>query len=136
MNEKVITMTNTRYQTRVDDLITHFWKNGYLTVSRKYGKFLPEPKPIGEYEVDAVGKLKKKFAVGILLSEEDLNNPKIYSKLNYLATRQTKYSNKQVTLFVGVPKGSLNKARVIVSGLENSVKKNIKLIGVDENKIS
>ena len=129
-------MADTRYQTRVDDLITHFWKNGYLTVSRKYGKFLPEPKPIGEYEVDAVGKLKKKFAVGILLTAEELNNPKIYSKLNYLATRQTKYSNKQVTLFVGVPKVLLNKARVIVSGLEDSVKRNIKLIGVDENKIS
>jgi len=128
-------MADTRYQARVDDLITHFWKNGYLTVSRKYGKFLPEPKPIGEYEVDAVGKLKKKFALGIVLTEEELNNPKIYSKLNYLATRQTKFSNKQVTLFVGVPQSMLNKARVVISGLEESVKRNIKLIGVDENKL-
>lgn len=128
-------MADTRYQARVDDLITHFWKNGYLTVSRKYGKFLPEPKPIGEYEVDAVGKLKKKFALGIVLTEEELNNPKIYSKLNYLATRQTKYSNKQITLFVGVPQSMLNKARVVVSGLEESVKRNIKLIGVDESKL-
>jgi len=129
-------MADTRYQARVDDLITHFWKNGYLTVSRKYGKFLPEPKPIGEYEVDAIGKLKKKFALGIVLTEEELNNPKIYSKLNYLATRQTKYSNKQITLFVGVPQDMLNKARVVVSGLEESVKRNIKLIGVDENKLT
>lgn len=129
-------MADTRYQARVDDLITHFWKNGYLTVSRKYGKFLPEPKPIGEYEVDAVGKLKKKFALGIVLNEEELNNPKIYSKLNYLATRQTKFSNKHITLFVGVPRNLLNKARVIVAGLEDSVKKNIKLIGVDESKMS
>lgn len=129
-------MADTRYQARVDDLITHFWKNGYLTVSRKYGKFLPEPKPIGEYEVDAVGKLKKKFALGIVLTEEELNNPKIYSKLNYLATRQTKYSNKQITLFVGVPQNMLNKARVVVSGLEESVKRNIKLIGVDESKLT
>lgn len=128
-------MADTRYQARVDDLITHFWKNGYLTVSRKYGKFLPEPKPIGEYEIDAVGKLKKKFALGIVLTEDELNNPKIYSKLNYLATRQTKFSNKQVTLFVGVPQSMLNKARLVVSGLEESVKRNIKLIGVDENKL-
>lgn len=129
-------MADTRYQARVDDLITHFWKNGYLTVSRKYGTFLPEPKPIGEYEVDAIGKLKKKFALGIVLTEEELNNPKIYSKLNYLASRQTKYSNKQITLFVGVPQNMLNKARVVVSGLEESVKRNIKLIGVDENKLT
>ena len=127
-------MANTRYQARVDDLITHFWKNGYLTVSRKYGKFLPEPKPIGQYDIDAVGKLKKKFALGIVLTEEELNNPKIYSKLNYLATRQTKFSNKQVTLFVGIPQNLLNKARVVVAGLEDSVKKNIKLIAINENK--
>ena len=129
-------MADTRYQARVDDLITHFWKNGYLTVSRKYGKFLPEPKPIGSYEIDAVGKLKKKFALGIVLTEEELNNPKIYSKLNYLATRQTKFSNKQVTLFVGVPQNLVNKARVVVAGLEDSVKKNIKLIAINENKLS
>lgn len=129
-------MADNRYQARVDDLITHFWKNGYLTVSRKYGKFLPEPKPIGQYEIDAVGKLKKKFALGIVLSEEELNNPQVYSKLNYPATRQTKYSNKHVTLFVGVPRTLLNKARLVVSGLEESVKKNIKLIGVDENVLN
>ena len=129
-------MANTRYQARVDDLITHFWKNGYLTVSRKYGKYLPEPKPVGDYEIDAVGKLKKKFAFGIVLTEEELNNPKVYSKLNYLATRQTKYSNKQVTLFVGVPTNLLNKAKLIVSGLDDSIKKNIKLIGINENKIN
>lgn len=128
--------TTTRYQARVDDLITHFWKNGYLTVSRKYGKFLPEPKPIGEYTIDAVGKLKKKFALGIVLTDEELNNPKIYSKLNYLATRQTKFSNRQVTLFVGVPKELMNKARVVVSGLEDSVKKNIKLIAINESKLN
>ena len=125
-------MANERYQERVDGLIDHFWKNGYLTVSRKYGKFLPEPKPIGEYEIDAVGKLKKKFALGLLLTEDDLNNPKLYNKLNFLATRHSKYSNKNVTLFVGVPNSLKNKARIIVSSLDEIAKKNIKIIGVDE----
>jgi hypothetical protein len=36
---------------RVDELITHFWRNGYLTLSRKFGKYLPDPKPIGGYSV-------------------------------------------------------------------------------------
>ena len=48
-------------QRKVDDLVSHFWKNGYLTLSRRFGKYLPEPSKIGDYEVDAIGKLKKNF---------------------------------------------------------------------------
>ena len=99
-------------QRNVDDLINHFWKNGYLTLSRRYGKYLPEPSKIGEYDVDAIGRLKKKYAIGVILSPEDLEDPKIYSKLEYLATRHTKFSNRKVKLFVGVPKELFNKVKL------------------------
>jgi hypothetical protein len=104
-------------QRKVDDLVDHFWKNGYLTLSRRFGTYLPEPSNVGMYEVDAIGKLKKKYAIGVTLSEEELNAPKIYSKLEYLATRHTKYTNKNVTLFVGVPKLLFNKVKLCVSNL-------------------
>ena len=41
---------------RVDYLIDHLWQHGYLTLSRKFGKYLPAPPRMGEYEVDAVAK--------------------------------------------------------------------------------
>lgn len=116
---------------KVDELIKHFWKNGYMTVSRKFGKYLPPPKPVGNYQVDAVGKYKKKYVLGVNLTEEELNSPNIYSKLEYLASRRTKFSNVKVTLFVGVPKRQIKKARAIVSTLNEESKKNIKLIPIN-----
>jgi hypothetical protein len=117
-------------QRKVDDLVNHFWKNGYLTLSRKFGTYLPKPSNVGEYEVDAIGKLKKKYAIGVTLSEEELNDPKVYRKLEFLATRQTKYSNKRVTLFVGVPKSLFNKVKLCLINLSSEAQKNIKIVPI------
>ncbi len=113
---------------RVDALIKYFWKSGYLTISRRFGTYLPEPKPVGKYNVDAIGKYKKKFVIGITLTPKELDDPKLFSKLDYLATRHTKYAHKKVTLFVGVPQNYLNKAKMIVSNFPEEVQKNIKLV--------
>jgi len=117
-------------QRKVDDLVSHFWKNGYLTLSRKFGTYLPNPGNVGKYEVDAIGKLKKKYAIGVTLNEEELNDPKIYTKLEYLATRHTKYSQKKVTLFVGVPKTLFNKVKLCINNLSADAKKNIRVVAI------
>jgi hypothetical protein len=117
-------------QSTVDELINHFWKNGYLTLSRKFGKYLPEPGNVGKYEVDAIGKLKKKYAIGVTLTAEELDDPKVYSKLEYLATRHTKFSNKRVTLFVGIPKPLFNKVKLCISNLSAIAQKNIKIVPI------
>ena len=123
-------------QRKVDDLVDHFWKNGYLTLSRKFGTYLPNPKNIGEYEVDAIGKLKKKYAIGLILSEDELNDPKVFAKLEYLATRYTKYTNKRVTLFVGVPKMLFNKIKLCISNLSEEAQKIIKVVAIsNENNL-
>ena len=122
-------------QQQVDDLISHFWRNGYLTLSRKYGKYLPEPRSVGQYNVDAIGKQRKKYAIGILLTEEELKNPKVFSKLEFLSTRHTKYTNKRVTLFVGVPKHLFNEVKKDIAKLSEEAKRSIKLVSIrDENK--
>lgn len=113
----------------VDALIEHFWQNGYLTLSRKFGTYLPAPKKVGEYEVDAVARYKQKIAIGISLTEEELNDPKIISKISFLSSRNSNNNNK-VTLFVGVPAESLSKAKIIISGLEEKIKKNIKVVPI------
>ena len=120
-------------QQRVDQLIQHFWKNGYLTLSRRFGTYLPEPKPLGSYQIDAVGKYKRKVVIGLILKDEELNDPRLVSKLNFLATRNTKFSNKRVTLFLGVPQEYRNKLTMIVKLLSEEAQKNIKIVTVNDN---
>ena len=127
-------MEDSFIQHRVDDLIKYFWKYGYLTISRKYGTYLPEPKRVGDYQVDAIGKQKKKYAIGIILLPDELDDPKIFAKLDFLATRNTKYSNRRVTLFLGVSSNLLNKAKLIISELSEEARKNIKLVGIPNEK--
>ncbi len=129
-------MDKIRYENRVDGLIQNFWKYGYMTLSRKFGTYLPEPSAIGKYQVDAIGKQKKKYAIGIILKEEELDDPKVYSKLEFLATRETKYSHRKVTLFVGVPLFLYDKAKLIVSNLSEEANKNIRLIKLPEKQFN
>lgn len=127
-------MKESIHQRKVDDLVNHFWRNGYLTLSRRFGKYLPEPTNVGNYSVDAIGKLKKKYAIGVTLSEEELNDPKIYTKLEFLATRHNKYSKRRVTLFIGVPKELFNKVKMCIKNLTLEAQKSIKVVAISNDR--
>lgn len=120
---------------RVDQLIQHFWKNGYLTLSRRFGTYLPAPKPVGQYEIDALGKYKKKVVIGIILKENEINDPKTISKIDFLATRQTRYSKKRVILYLGTPEQYLNKVRILVKSLSAETQKNIKIVPINDGAL-
>lgn len=119
---------NYEMREKVDELISHFWKNGYLTISRKYGKYLPEPKPIGGYSVDAIGKFKKKYVLGIILTEEDIKDPKTIAKLNFFATRKAKQKDVKIFIYLGVPAKLIYEATMLLDKLEPQAKQNIKII--------
>ena len=129
-------MTRVTNQDRVDALIKSFWKDGYLTLSRRFGTFLPEPKPMGEYSVDAVGKYKKKYAVGVVVKTEEFDDPKLISKIQYLASRYDRRSNAKVTLFIGVAKDDLVKMNLILKKIDPEFRKNMKVIVVPNGKIN
>jgi hypothetical protein len=129
-------MLQLKNENMVDTIIQSFWKYGYMTLSRRYGTYLPEPSKVGNYEVDAIGKQKKQYVIGITLSASELDDPGIYQKLKFLASRQNKYSRKNVKLFIAIPNNSLNKARMIISNLEDNIKKNIKLIPFEPTKFN
>jgi hypothetical protein len=113
---------------RVDSLIEHFWKNGFLTISRKHSKYLPKPSKIGEFEIDAVGKYNKKFILGLTLTKEDIENPNILRKIKFLANQKNKYSTKLVTLFLGVADILIPSAKKIISQLDEETQKQIKIV--------
>src|SRR5690606_7352211 len=115
----------------VDMLIEEFWRKGYLTLSRKYGTYLPEPNAIGGFEVDAIAKYKDNVAIGITFSDNDFNYPvMIKNKLAYLANRQSRGTNKKVQLFVGVSLLNLKNANTLLDELDSDTKKNIKLFQI------
>ena len=119
----------------VDTLVKNFWKLGYMTVKRKYGTYLPEPGKVGEFDIDIIARQEKDYAVGITLLEEELNNPKLLEKITFLATRRTKFSNREVQLFLGIPSKHYKKVKQLTDLLEDDVKKNIKLISITETNI-
>jgi hypothetical protein len=127
-----VVMTDINKQRCVDLLVEKFWKQGYLTVSRKYGTYLPEPSKVGNFEVDIIARYKKNYAIGITLTETDLKDPKMLEKLNYLATRQTKFTNKRVLLFVGVPNDLFKLAKELIDFLDDAARKNIRLFPIVE----
>jgi hypothetical protein len=113
---------------RVDYLIDHLWQHGYLTLSRKFGKYLPAPPLMGDYEVDAVAKYKKKIAIGITFSNDELNDPRFLTKLNFLANYNARFPQNRVTLFIGVPYNSVVKASLLISSLPEETQNHIKIV--------
>jgi hypothetical protein len=118
----------------IDLLVEEFWRKGYLTISRKFGTYLPEPNEIGGFEVDVVARQKKDYALGITLSPDDLNNPEILSRISYLATRQSRYTSNRVKLFIGIPIEYLNAAKERFKSLSPEVSANIKIVAIVERK--
>lgn len=119
----------------VDLLVEKFWKQGYLTVSRKFGTYLPEPGRVGNFEIDIIARYKKNYAIGLVLNESDLKDPKILEKLTYLATRQTKFTNRRVLLFIGVPGEYLRIARELLDFLEHNARINIRLLPIADKAL-
>ena len=118
---------------RVDHLIDHLWSNGYLTLSRKYGKYLPAPTPVGDYEVDAIAKYKKKVAIGLALSDEELDDPGLISKIHVITHDKSRFSNNRITLYLGVPNKSLIKAHMLVATFDEETRRNIKIVTLPDS---
>lgn len=129
-------MLNLVKRRTVDLLVQQFWKEGYLTVSRRYGTYLPEPDRIGSFEVDVIAKQRKNYAIGLTLTMDDFKNSKLIEKLTFLSTRQTKYSNKRVQLYVGVPTEFFERAKSIVKLLSPEARRNTKIIQIEDRGLS
>ena len=121
---------------KVDLLVNQFWKKGYMTVSRKYGTYLPEPGMVGKFNVDIVARHKDDYAIGINLTQKDFSDKDTLSgKLIYLATRHTKYTNRKVKLFVGVPVQNFKHAKTLIESFDEEVRKNISLFQIIDSTL-
>lgn len=126
---------NVMKRKNIDYLIEQFWKNGYLTVRRKFGTYLPEPEKIGGFDVDIIARQGKDYAIGITLSEEDFKDSKLLDRISYLATRRTRFTQKKVALYIGVPEEHLLLAKGLINTLSNEIKSNIMLFSIIDKSL-
>ena len=119
----------------IDILLEQFWKRGYMTISRRYGTYLPEPAKVGMFDVDIVAKYKNDYAIGINLFQIDFIENNLVPKIKYLATRRTKFTNRKVKLFVGVSNNYFKHAKLLLEQLVPEVKKNIKLFPIVDKSL-
>ncbi|MGK9367570.1 hypothetical protein ACSSWA_01555 [Melioribacter sp. Ez-97] len=118
------------HRDRVEFLIDQIRNSGYMMISRKYGKYLPPPSPIDNLEVDAVARFKKRIAIGITLNEEELDRATLESKISTLF--RGRRSNSRITLFIGVPKVHLYKAKIAISHLPEELRKRIRVVPLSD----
>lgn len=126
-------MTDRRKE--IDLLVEHFWKKGYLTLSRKFGTYLPEPSDIGGFQVDIIARQKNNYAIGITLNSDDLNDNTLLNRIIYLATRQTRNTSKKVSLFVGVNKTDYSIVKSYLNQIDEDIRKNIRLFIIEEKPV-
>jgi len=117
----------------VDLLVNEFWRLGFFTVSRRFGTYLPEPDNIGKFHVDVVGRQKEKYAVGIILTKEEIFKSDLLEKISYLASRKSRASQKPITLFIGVTEYYFRSVKELLINIDEKIRKNIKLVRIEEN---
>lgn len=113
-----------------DLLIEHFWRRGYLTLSRRFGTYLPEPERIHGIDVDVVARMKDNYAIGLTVTQDEMQDEKLLEKIQILASRHTRSGNKKVNLFIGVVKDHYKTLKALVESLEDEVKKNVKIFPI------
>jgi hypothetical protein len=116
----------------IDLLVNEFWRLGFFTVSRRFGTYLPEPEDIGKFKVDVIGRQKEKYAIGINLNKEDIFNPDLIEKINYLASRKTRLSDKPILLLIGTPDIYFKQVKELLLNVDEKFRRNIKLTRILE----
>ena len=117
----------------IDLLVNEFWRLGFFTLSRRLGTYLPEPENIGKFQVDVIGRQKEKYAIGIMLSKEDIYKSDLLEKINYLASRRSRSSGKSITLFIGLDDIYFKMVKELLLNIDEKIRRNIKLVRIEEN---
>lgn len=113
-------------------LIPKFWIGGYNISARKFGKYLPEPPFIGSYEIDVLAKRGKEYAIGICISSDDFRDTALTDKIAYLASRRSKFTDKKVPLFIGVPQELYTRLIQLLHGIDDATRRNIQVYQLSE----
>ncbi|MCE1187708.1 MAG: hypothetical protein LWX56_01095 [Ignavibacteria bacterium] len=110
----------------VDMLIHKIRLEGYQILNRRFGKYLPDPQPIGNYTFDILAKRNGVFVLGLCLDAVDFTQNDLAAKIEYLATRTSRYSNLPVVLFIGIDQSLYVRLAHILQQLPSDVRQHIR----------
>ncbi|MCK6604068.1 MAG: hypothetical protein HUU43_07810 [Ignavibacteriaceae bacterium] len=127
-------MLRSNPKNEVDTLVLSFWDKGYSTLNRKYGNYLSDPPRIGSYDIEVLARTGEGYAIGIILSEEELVNGPDISKIRFLASRTSRKNGSPVKLFIGVPEDKVQQVRRILKLNLPGLMQNIFIIRLDEQE--
>ncbi len=112
---------------RIDELVWYLMTKGFGITQRKFGKYLSEPPQVGGYEVDLVAKRSKEYALGVIVTNDEPFNDAFLRKVEILASRKTKYTNKTVPLYLSIPAERLNELRRVLLRISEEQRRNVRL---------
>lgn len=110
----------------IDAMLHRIRMEGFQTVARKHGKYLPPPAPVGSYEIDVLAKRAGVYGIGLALDAQDLVQSSLPAKIEYLATRTSRISKKPVFLFLGIDQTHYVKLAQLLQGLPAEVRAQIR----------
>jgi hypothetical protein len=111
-------------------LVPKLWWDGYRVISRRFAKHLPEPEPVGVYDIDVVAKRGETYLIGLSITTAELNNAKLIDKIKFLASRKSRYTNQPIRLWLGVDQPHYARLMAIMKSLTEEERKNIKCFSV------
>jgi hypothetical protein len=111
-------------------LVPKLWWDGYRVISRRFAKHLPEPEPVGMYDIDVVAKRGETFLIGLSITAADLADAKLVDKIRFLASRKSRYTNQPIRLWLGVDQPHYARLMAIMKTVSEEERKNIKCISV------
>jgi len=117
----------------IDRLVNEFWRLGFFTISRRLGTYLPEPENVGKFQVDVIGRQNEKYAIGIVLTKEQIYKSDLLEKISYLGSRKSRASGKSITLFIGVTDYYFKRVKELLLNIDEIIRRNIKLVRIEEN---
>ena len=110
-------------RTSVDLLIEQFWKQGYLTLSRKFGTYLPEPSRVGMFDVDVIARQKKIMPLELLLRKKILKTPPCLKRLFTWQAGTQNFQIKKYCCLLGFPKTGLKWLKKYLRQLNRQLRK-------------
>jgi len=111
-------------------LVPKLWWDGYHIMSRRFAKHLPEPDPVGIYDVDVVARRGDTFLIGLSITSSELNDSKLIEKLKFLASRKSRYTNQPIRLWLGIEQPHQAKLMSLLKTIHEDERKNVKCISV------
>ena len=110
----------------IDLLVTQFWADGYKIIHRKFGNYLTDPPLVGNYTIDILARKGNKFAIGLILQENDLRSSDLARMLAFLGSRKSKFANSDALLYIGVEPHLYVKLAAVMHKMDADMTKNIR----------